>query len=332
MKARGVLLLVVLGAASCTSDGEEPTGGTAAPTLTPREEVFWTEGAELPTPRTEVSAAVIGSRVVVIGGLGADGEASSAVDAYDPAADSWTSLPDLPEALHHAPMVAAGSSLWVLGGYLDDGRATNAVWRLPEGGEAWVEGPSLPVARGAAATAVVDGEIHLVGGATAFLRGAQLTARHDALDPNGGEWRRLPDLPEPRDHLAAAGVGTDLYVLGGRRLSLDSNTARVDVFDVEAEEWSRAPDMPTPRGGFGAASWRGSIVTVGGEEPEGTIAPVEFFDPDEGAWGSFPDLPTPRHGLGVAGLRSQDLFVIGGGPEPGLTVSGANEILSEAAP
>ena len=38
------------------------------------------------------------------------------------------------------------------------------------------------------------------------------------------------------------------------------------------------------------------------------------------------DLPTPRHGVGVAALGGR-VFVIGGGPEPGLTVSSANEAL-----
>ena len=39
------------------------------------------------------------------------------------------------------------------------------------------------------------------------------------------------------------------------------------------------------------------------------------------------DLRTPRHGLGVAALAGR-VYVIGGGPEPGLTVSSANESLA----
>jgi hypothetical protein len=43
-------------------------------------------------------------------------------------------------------------------------------------------------------------------------------------------------------------------------------------------------------------------------------------------WIRLDDLPTPRHGLGVAAVGGR-VFVIGGGPDPGLTVSGANESL-----
>jgi hypothetical protein len=49
----------------------------------------------------------------------------------------------------------------------------------------------------------------------------------------------------------------------------------------------------------------------------------------ERRWLRLDDLPTPRHGLGVVAFGGR-VFVIGGGPEPGLTVSGANESLSVA--
>ena len=68
------------------------------------------------------------------------------------------------------------------------------------------------------------------------------------------------------------------------------------------------------------------IVSVGGEEPGGTIAEVLAYRVAERRWVQLADLPTPRHGLGVAALDSR-VFVIGGGPEPGLTVSSANEVL-----
>jgi Kelch motif len=43
-------------------------------------------------------------------------------------------------------------------------------------------------------------------------------------------------------------------------------------------------------------------------------------------WVRLDDLRTPRHGVGVAAFGGR-VFVIGGGPEPGLTVSSANEVL-----
>jgi hypothetical protein len=38
-------------------------------------------------------------------------------------------------------------------------------------------------------------------------------------------------------------------------------------------------------------------------------------------------LPTPRHGLGIVAVGTR-VYAIGGGPQPGLTVSDANEVLT----
>jgi hypothetical protein len=65
---------------------------------------------------------------------------------------------------------------------------------------------------------------------------------------------------------------------------------------------------------------------VGGEEPGGTIREVYAYGIASRRWQRLDDLPTPRHGLGVAAFGGR-IYVIGGGPEPGLTVSDANETL-----
>lgn len=313
------VLLAVLGPACSTEPAEVGvTGG---------REFLWRDGSALPTARTEVAAALLGDVVVVAGGLTADGATSAAVEAYDLNGDTWSSWPDLPEPLHHTALVAAGERVWVVGGYRSDGSASVAVWSLRPGAASWEAGPDLPEPVGAHAAAFLAGRIHVVGGATAFGAGAALSLRHDALDPQSGTWEPEAALPAPRDHLGAAAVGEELFVVGGRELSLDRNTARMDVWDGATRAWRRGPDMPTPRGGLAAAVWRGLVFAVGGEQPSGTFDEVEFYDPRQDEWGTAPKLPTPRHGLAAAGARSRWLVVVGGGPEPGLSVSDATELL-----
>jgi non-specific serine/threonine protein kinase len=84
--------------------------------------------------------------------------------------------------------------------------------------------------------------------------------------------------------------------------------------------------VPGARGGTGATVAARSLVSVGGEEPAGTIAPVYAWDLAGGAWRRLSDLRTPRHGLGVAAVGRR-VYAIGGGTTPGLSVSGANEYL-----
>jgi hypothetical protein len=69
------------------------------------------------------------------------------------------------------------------------------------------------------------------------------------------------------------------------------------------------------------------LVSVGGEEPAGSIGSVYGYDLARGRWRRLPDLPSPRHGLGVVAVGSR-VFAIAGGPEPGLTVSGVNESIA----
>ena len=71
----------------------------------------------------------------------------------------------------------------------------------------------------------------------------------------------------------------------------------------------------------------GRIVSVGGEEPDGTIASVYAYDLATRRWAQLADLPTPRHGLGVVALGGR-VYAVGGGPQPGLYVSDANESIA----
>ena len=68
------------------------------------------------------------------------------------------------------------------------------------------------------------------------------------------------------------------------------------------------------------------IVSAGSESAAGTSASVYSYDVVTKRWSRLPDLPTARHGLGVVALGGR-VYTVGGGPTPGLPVSGANEFL-----
>ena len=100
----------------------------------------------------------------------------------------------------------------------------------------------------------------------------------------------------------------------------------VEAYTPGTRRWTRLPPVPEPRGGTGAAAGGGRIVSVGGEEPRGTVASVYAYSPRARRWDRLPDLPTPRHGLGVAAVGST-VYAVAGGRRPGLFVSTANEYL-----
>jgi hypothetical protein len=86
------------------------------------------------------------------------------------------------------------------------------------------------------------------------------------------------------------------------------------------------PRLPGKRGGTAAAAVAGRLLSAGGEEPGGTIRTVYAYSPATRRWTQLPRMRTSRHGLGLVGWRGR-AYALAGGPQPGLTVSGANEVL-----
>ena len=282
----------------------------------------WVSAAPLPEPRTEVGAAVLGGEIVVVGGLTDDGAASARADAYSPASGRWRRLPDLPVAVHHPLVASGGGRVYVAGGYggaLGAGERLRTVFAFD--GVRWRARPRLPEPRAAGGAAVVGGRLYVVGGVGA----TGLARRAFALDLRTGRWSVVP-APTPREHLAVTTAGGRIYALGGRKAGYDTNVATFESWRPGESGWRRLPDLPDVRGGTGAAVAAGRIVSVGGEEPAGTIGSVYAWNLARGGWGRLPDLPTPRHGLGVVAIGAR-VCAIAGGTSPGLTVSGANECL-----
>jgi N-acetylneuraminic acid mutarotase len=274
----------------------------------------------LPTPRTEVAAASYRGGVAVVGGLLADGAATARVELYSPASDSWQGLPDLPVSLHHAMAAAAGGRLYVVGGYGPAGSRLRSVFVYD--GSRWRGGRLLPAARAAGGAAIVGGKLYVVGG----VGPGGLARKGYALDLRSHRWSAIAG-PSPRQHLAVAVAGGRIYAVAGRRSGYASNVATFESYTPSTGRWTRLPPVPRPRGGTGAAAVANVIVSVGGEEPVGTIGTVFGYDLARQRWRRLSDLPTPRHGLAVAALGGR-VYAIGGGPEPGLSVSAANESLA----
>jgi N-acetylneuraminic acid mutarotase len=279
----------------------------------------WMAGSPLPEPRTEVAAATLGGRIVAVGGFLANGANSRRADAYDPRGDTWTRLPDLPESVDHAAAASWRGRLIVVGGYDADRQPLRAAFLYD--GTHWRRLPAPPEERAAAAAAATsDGRVWVVGGRTR----SGLATRALSLDLRTLRWRVVPG-PRPREHLAATALRGRVYAIGGRLAGYDTNLGTVQAYDPRTNRWSSLPDLPDPRGGTGAAAIAGRVVSVGGESPGGTNRTVWALSPGS-RWVQLTDLATPRHGLGVVSLGGR-VWAIAGGPEPGLTVSGAVESL-----
>jgi N-acetylneuraminic acid mutarotase len=100
----------------------------------------------------------------------------------------------------------------------------------------------------------------------------------------------------------------------------------VEKYDPSSDSWTTDLEpMPSKWSGIAAVNVSKLIYVLGGEENQGTFDTNERYDPANNTWTIESPMPTARHGLGVTYFDNK-IFVIGGGPQPGLTVSDVNEI------
>lgn len=282
-------------------------------------EAPWSCEQCLPAPLQEVTAAVLDGTIVIAGGFESTIRIVGTVRQLDPSVGVWQELPALPAMRHHLSLVAMDGDLYAIGGM--DSLAFEALadcWVLRAGASEWTSIASLPEPRAAAGAAAIGGEIVVgAGQGLGANSDAQLAAAAPALiyDPETDEWREGASIPTPREHVASFAHDGELWILGGRSISLEPTMDVVEIYDPEANEWRAGPTMPTPHGGFAAAVLDGVAYVGGGEERDRALQTFEALDLTTMEWSSAAPIPTPRHGHAMAGVDGR-VWVIGGANEP----------------
>lgn len=80
-------------------------------------------------------------------------------------------------------------------------------------------------------------------------------------------WRTLPDATIARTEVAAAGVGSAAYVVGGEQAA--GTIAQVESYAPRRRRWRAEPPLPMARHGLGAVAYRGSVVVLAGRPTPG---------------------------------------------------------------
>ncbi|MFQ5940837.1 MAG: kelch repeat-containing protein [Nitrososphaerales archaeon] len=292
------------------------------PTIEGRNE--WSTGSDMPTPRTEITASAVGSRIYVVGGFNADGGTTSVIEVYDPRSNTWSDGKKLPIALHHAASESYQGKLYVIGGYSEGWIPSNSLFIYDLLTDEWTAAKDMPTPRGALTTQFINGMLYAVGG----WNGMPLSV-NEAYDPATNSWITKASMPTAREHLASGVIDGKLYVIGGRQGSLLTNLSVNEEYDPEKDEWTTKAPMPSSRGGIVAASLSESIYVFGGETRTITFYNNEQYIASLDKWIVRERMPTARHGLAAAEAGGS-IYVIGGGIDPGLSVSNKNEVFTPA--
>lgn len=300
-------------------------------------ESAWIKGAPMPTPRTEVTAALLEDNIYVIGGFNRSGHATDIVEDYNIGNNSWNTLvAPLPELLHHASAASYDGKIYVVGGYGYPWIPSNKLFVYDPFKNKWQEGKSMSTYRGALNANFVDGILYAVGGQN---NSTGILSTNEAYDPTTNVWIEKNSMPTARHHAASAVGDGKLYVIGGRVGDIfpTVNVNVNEMYDPQQDRWITLEPMPSNRSGIAAAAAAAtsldsnnnnsssSIYVVGGEEPSKTFSDNERYNSKSNKWSSEAPMPTARHGLAAVEANGK-IYVIGGGPKPNLSVSNANEI------
>ena len=171
----------------------------------------WIEGPALHHARAAGAVAVVGDKIVVVGGrTGKSQELVTATEVFD--GTSWYDAAAIPIPGDHLAAASDGTYLYAVGGHhITETSNTAAVQRFDPTTDQWTQLPPMPSAVSGLGAAIVDGQLITVGGVgpgSVFntVRAYNLTAK---------TWSSLPNLAVARHGMGVAAIGNTLYAVDG---------------------------------------------------------------------------------------------------------------------
>ena len=205
---------------------------------------------DLPIPVCRPGAAVLGDRLIVVGGAEASGRRTAAVQIFDFKTETWSRGADLPVA-REGHVFARDDLLYAPGGF--DGVLGMTDFQVydPET-DAWRALPDLPVKASAFQGVVVNDALYLFGDYDELDRTV-------VYDFDAETWGQIQIGYKPARHAAAARLGDHVFILGGNVQSGSPYLPFIQRFSVEAlaraprSDWKPLPAAPA--GGTSATAF-----------------------------------------------------------------------------
>jgi N-acetylneuraminic acid mutarotase len=188
----------------------------------------WVKGQPLHHARAAGAAAVVGDKIVVVGGrTGQPDQLVRQTEVYD--GHAWHDGADIPVPGDHLAAASDRDYLYAVGGRKFIPRNnTNAVQRYEPATNRWTPLAALPERVSGAGVAIIGGQLLVVSGENATAVSSTVLA-YDLADPTAS-WTTLPSLTVGRHGLAVAAIGNTLYAIdGSTRPGHTASTSTVDA-------------------------------------------------------------------------------------------------------
>ena len=270
----------------------------------------WTSRTDMPTPRRNMSAAVLDGIIYVIGGNPGSSGGLKTVEAYDPATDSWTTKSPMSVARGGLSISVVNGKIYAIGGMTAPNGSFNTVEEYNPATDRWARKADMPTRRFGLSTSVVNGKIYAIGGQGSW---PNVVSKVEEYDPTTDTWTTKRPMQTARAHLSTGVVNGKIYAIGGI-LEYPEIASIVEEYDPVADAWRKKADMPTARTFLATSVLNGRIYAMGGATPDPDGPPVltvEEYDPATDTWTTKAEMLTARAHL-AAGTVNGKIYAIGG--------------------
>jgi non-specific serine/threonine protein kinase len=296
--------------------GEELTSGQSDKVYALRDGA-WVQLPKLNHARAAAAAAVVGDKIVVVGGQ-ADGKLVPQTEVFD--GESWKDVEDIPTPREHLGAASDGRYLYAVGGRaLSADQNSGALERYDPASDKWTELKGMPEPTGSVGVTYAGGRIIAIGGEGT----TEVSDAVQAYDIGKQSWSELPTLPTARHGVAVSAIDDAVYAIGGAtEPGHVGSTKEADVLDLSGKatptktvagpKWRQIADAPSKRQYAAATEVGGRVWLLGGiSEDETATADTAAYDRALNNWTLGPKLPKPLHHV-MAVTYKGEAVVLGG--------------------
>ncbi|HEX2028215.1 MAG TPA: kelch repeat-containing protein, partial [Nitriliruptorales bacterium] len=251
----------------------------------------WTSLAPMPTARGGAAAQVIGGKIHVAGGMGADGASLAVVEVYDPTTNTWSTAPSMSTRRDNPGSAVLDGKLFLFGGRTRNADGTtengtlNTVESYDPATRGWTARAPMPTGRRTMMVGTLNGRAQVMGGEIRGDGGA--FNENEEYDHATDTWRILTKLPTGRHGGVAGTINGVVHVVGGGPTGGGSFTDVHEAFSFTA---SASPSSATvssttlqaPADGASGAPTAPATATDGAAAPatatDGAAAPATATD------------------------------------------------------
>jgi Galactose oxidase, central domain len=271
--------------------------------------------SSMTTTRTGHTATLLtNGKVLVTGGVDANGLVLATAELFDPASGNFVSTGSLGTMRtgHTATLLNNGKVL-VTGGTDRSGVWATAELFDPATGSLASTGSMATGRTGHTATLLNNGKVLVAGGAE--VSGSTL-ATAELFDPTSGSFAPAGSMATARiGHTATLLADGRVLVAGGQDNLSPTTFATAELFDPTSGSFAPAGSMATARISHTATLLAdGRVLVAGGQDnlSATTFATAELFDPTSGNFASLGSMTTTRTGHTATLLRDGGVLVAGG--------------------